>query len=265
MRDTIAGLVKSFGLVIFVVATLPLYLFGVVCSRLYLSLVRIIWRIVHHVLGYTSADEEALKWDWLHINLDTDISLPSNFIWGVATCSYQVEGGEPICNWLEWEKGTFPDGKPHVRRGEKCGAATDHYNRVTEDIGLMKQLKANSYRFGLSWEKIEPRQGYFDETVIAHYRSEIDQLIAKGIEPMITLHHFTEPLWFTKLGHFEKEENIDLILPFVKVSSCSVIVSFTAALSFTHACIHIYTHAVCYSLESLHGVRFKGEFMVHNQ
>ena len=100
--------------------------------------------------------------------------------------------------------------------GEKCGSSTDHYNRVPEDIGLMKELNVNSYRFGIAWEKIEPEQGKFDEKVLQHYNDEIDMLIAEGIEPMITLHHFTEPLWFTKLGHFEKEENIKYMLPFVE-------------------------------------------------
>jgi beta-glucosidase len=77
-------------------------------------------------------------------------------------------------------------------------------------------IKVNSYRFGLAWEKIEPTQGVFNEAAIAHYHYEIDQLLKNGIEPMITLHHFTEPLWFTDLGGFEKEANVAYMMPYVK-------------------------------------------------
>ena len=72
------------------------------------------------------------------------------------------------------------------------------------------------YRFSVEWSKIELTQGHFDEEVFQHYHDIIDELINQGLTPVITLHHFTHPLWFEKLGGFEKSENIPIFVEFSK-------------------------------------------------
>jgi beta-glucosidase len=81
---------------------------------------------------------------------------------------------------------------------------------------LIKALGLNAYRFSVEWSKIEPREGVFDTTVIRHYQDMCDSLRANGIEPVVTLHHVTNPIWFEKKGAFEKEENLPLFTDFVR-------------------------------------------------
>ena len=80
----------------------------------------------------------------------------------------------------------------------------------------MKEIGMNHYRFSIEWSKIEPRQGFFDESVIQHYRNVCDSLLLSGIKPVITLHHFTNPIWVENLGAFEKEENSEYFINFAK-------------------------------------------------
>ena len=128
--------------------------------------------------------------------------LPENFLMGSATAATQIEGGDRNNNWYDWcEKGKIID-------GTSCIRANDHWNRVEEDIGLMKSLNHEIYRMGLEWSRIEPANGKFDPDSIAHYRDEIESLIRSGIKPLVTLHHFTHPLWFCEEGEFETEKAI---------------------------------------------------------
>ena len=93
--------------------------------------------------------------------------------------------------------------------GVPAGAAAEHWERYPEDIRRMQEeIGVNSYRFSVEWSRLEPEPGRYDEDAIAHYHAVVDALIAAGITPMITLHHFTNPLWFEDLGGFEHEENI---------------------------------------------------------
>jgi beta-glucosidase len=169
-----------------------------------LAFAAIVYLIPTAYLNYTEPVEH---WDWDEIDLN-DISFPDNFIWGVASAAHQVEGGHTSNNWADWENTSFPDGRPHIARGEKCGIACDHWNRYPEDIKLMQDLGVKSYRFSVSWSKIMPQEGVIDHAVMTHYINVCDSLIAAGIQPMITLHHFCHPMWFEEKGAFEKEENI---------------------------------------------------------
>jgi hypothetical protein len=96
--------------------------------------------------------------------IDTDnISFPANFLWGTAAASYQCEGpGDkpPVdSNWSDWEPA-------NIKRGQRCGLTVDHYRRYREDIQLMSKLGCNAYRFSLAWDKIEPIEGQYDESVL---------------------------------------------------------------------------------------------------
>lgn len=148
-----------------------------------------------------------LKWDWSKIDTGK-LSFPKDFIWGVATAAHQVEGNNTNNQWYLWEHTVDATGKPKIALGQKAGIACDHWNRYSQDIALMKELGVTSYRFSLEWSRIEIREGVYDSQSIKHYQDVCDSLIANGIIPMVTLHHFTNPIWFEKKGAFEKEENI---------------------------------------------------------
>lgn len=148
------------------------------------------------------------KWDWSKIDT-SKTTFPRNFLWGTATAAHQIEGNNENTNWGEWEK------QPNkIKDASNAIRAVDGWNRAKDDIRLMKELGVNSYRFSLAWNKIEPENGKFDEAALKHYDAFIDELLANGIEPMITLHHFTHPIWFERAGAFEKEQNIADFLEF---------------------------------------------------
>lgn len=151
------------------------------------------------------------KWNWSEIDT-TQTHFPKNFIWGTATAAHQIEGNNENSNWGEWEK--LPS---RIKDGSNAKIAVDGWNRAKDDIKLMKDLGVNSYRFSLAWNKIEPEKGKFDQNALRHYDELINELKANEIEPMITLHHFTHPLWFEQLGAFEKEENIKYFVEFSEV------------------------------------------------
>ncbi len=120
-------------------------------------------------------------------------TFPKDFFWGSATASYQVEGGIDNNDWAhESSKGNVP----------VCGEATDHYSRFENDFDLAQSLKHNAHRFSIEWSRIEPEEGRFDEREIEHYREVIRALKRRGIEPFVTLWHFTLPIWFVEKGGF---------------------------------------------------------------
>ena len=129
--------------------------------------------------------------------------LPDHFLMGSATAATQIEGGDINNNWYDWCL------KGKIKDGTSCIRANDHWNRYVEDIGLMKQLNHKVYRMGLEWSRIEPEKGCFDEGAVRHYRNEISLLLENGIRPLVTLHHFTHPLWFAAEGEFESSKAVE--------------------------------------------------------
>jgi beta-glucosidase len=130
-----------------------------------------------------------------------------NFLWGSATAAYQVEGYCFNTNWHQFESAVDAQGKPKIDDGQKAGAACDEWNLYKEDIQLMKDISLNSYRFSVEWSKIEPKPGEFDESALNHYSDLVDELLKNGIEPMVTLHHFTNPIWFEEKGAFTQDDS----------------------------------------------------------
>jgi beta-glucosidase len=125
------------------------------------------------------------------------------FLWGVATSAFQLEGS-PHADWSSWD--TILSEKPDV---------THHYELYREDLGLLNNLGVNAYRFSLEWSRIQPREHSWDEKAIEHYQEIIAILRRDGIEPMVTLHHFTHPLWFIKKYPWHEDASVDKFLAFV--------------------------------------------------
>ncbi len=129
------------------------------------------------------------------------IQFPSNFFWGSATSSYQVEGNNNNVDWWVWEKAI---GK------ESSGEACRHYELYEQDFDLAKSLHHNAHRLSIEWARIEPQEGQFSQKEIQHYVDVIIALRKRGIEPMVTLHHFTNPIWFAQMGGWENPRTPEL-------------------------------------------------------
>lgn len=135
--------------------------------------------------------------------------LPEDFLLGTATASVQIEGGDKNNTWYKWcEEGRIKD-------GAHCITACDHWNRVEQDTELLKQLNVNAHRLSLEWSRIEPKPGEYSKEAIKHYRKEIKLLIKNGIKPLVTLHHFSEPLWFHDMGGWLKHGNTAYFVRYV--------------------------------------------------
>lgn len=129
---------------------------------------------------------------------------------GVAFAEFQ-NSGEQLKNaqWNEWQQK-----EAAIRTNERSGLSCDHWHRYEEDIFLIKELGCNACRFSLDWSAIEPTEGLYDQSAITHYHAELDALLAAGITPMVTLHHFVHPNWFEKKGGFERLENLHHFISF---------------------------------------------------
>ena len=121
------------------------------------------------------------------------------FLLGAATSAHQVEGNNVNndCWAMEHMKNTS--------YAEPSLDTVDHYNCYEEDIRLMAEAGLNAYRFSIEWARIEPQEGVFDENEIEHYRSVIRCCKAHGIEPIVTLHHFSSPKWIITKGGWEAD------------------------------------------------------------
>lgn len=140
-----------------------------------------------------------------------EFQLPKGFLMGSATAAAQIEGGIPNSSWAAWCR--TPG---HIRDGSDCLRATDHWNRYPADTRLMKELHHDAYRMGLEWSRIEPEDGRFDAAAVAHYRAEISLLLQNGIKPLVTLHHFSEPLWFVNMGGWENPRAAEIFTRFTR-------------------------------------------------
>lgn len=120
---------------------------------------------------------------------------PDDFRFGAATAAHQVEGGNDRSDWWDFER------EPgRIKDGSRSGAACEHYARFREDIGLLGALSLTAYRFSVEWARVEPEPGRIDGAALAHYAEVVDACLSAGVEPCVTLHHFTLPRWFAAQG-----------------------------------------------------------------
>ncbi len=134
---------------------------------------------------------------------------PEGFLWGTACSSYQCEGGNTNNQWYRWEQ------QGHIRTGERCAEAVNWWKRAESDFALAEQMGNNALRLSLEWSRIEPTEGHWDIEVLDRYRAMFTDLRNRHIKPIVTLHHFTEPLWFADLGGFAHEDNLRFFVRYV--------------------------------------------------
>ena len=134
----------------------------------------------------------------------------TSFLLGAATAAHQVEGNNTNSDCWAMEQ------MEHTAYVEPSLDAVDHYNRYEEDIRLMAEAGLNVYRFSLEWARIEPREGVFEEKEIKHYRSVIRCCKEYGIAPIVTLHHFSSPIWIITKGGWEAESVVEDFAKYVR-------------------------------------------------
>ena len=119
---------------------------------------------------------------------------PPGFLIGASTAAHQIEGGNVNSTWWGFE---HAEGSPVA---EPSGDAADSYHRWRDDIDVLAEVGLDAYRFSVEWARVEPEPGLVSRAALAHYRRIVDGLLERGIEPVVTLHHFTEPRWFGRAG-----------------------------------------------------------------
>lgn len=131
------------------------------------------------------------------------MTFEKGFLIGAATAAHQVEGNNIHSDYWAQEQ------MPHSSFQEPSGEACDHYNRYEEDIQMLAEAGLNAYRFSVEWARIEPEEGKFDEAEIEHYRKVIACCRKHGVEPVVTLMHFTSPVWLIQKGGWEAESTVE--------------------------------------------------------
>ncbi len=131
---------------------------------------------------------------------DASFDFPKGFLWGAATSSHQVEGANTKNDWWQWEQAG--------RVKEKSQDACRQFELFRNDFDIAKSLHHNAHRLSIEWSRVEPEAGRWDEAAIGHYQEALRALRVRGLEPIVTLHHFTNPVWFSKLGGWKSDECI---------------------------------------------------------
>ena len=126
---------------------------------------------------------------------------PRGFLWGTATAAHQVEGYNTNNNWYAWEQ------QPgHIVNGQHSGAACDWWNgRWREDLQRAAEGGQNAHRFSVEWSRIQPAPDRWDESALDRYITMLRSMKEMGLEPLLTLHHFTDPLWLSDQGGWEND------------------------------------------------------------
>ena len=137
---------------------------------------------------------------------------PRGFLWGTATASHQVEGQNKNNNWHAWEQE-----EGHILHGHKSGLACDWWSgRWREDFDRAAESGQNAHRLSVEWSRIQPKPDRWDESALDRYREILIGLVERDMLPMVTLHHFTNPLWLEEIGGWENPQVVELFETFVR-------------------------------------------------
>lgn len=179
------------------------------------------------------------------------LSFPKKFLWGAATSAHQIEG-DTHNQWTVWEfENTislatrssyhFEDLEcwPRIKAAAKdpnnyvSAKGVDHYNRYEQDFDLLTKMNMNAFRFSIEWSRVEPKDGAWNVEAIEHYKEYVKQLKKRNIEPVVTLFHFTLPVWFAEMGGFEKRSNVRYFTRFARkiISELGINVRFIVTLN----------------------------------
>ncbi|MGD9099911.1 MAG: family 1 glycosylhydrolase [Anaerolineae bacterium] len=126
---------------------------------------------------------------------------PEGFLWGTTTAAQQVEGGNVNNDWWRWEQ------KGYIKDGRSSRVACNWWQDAAPDLDRLADMGQNALRLSLEWSRIEPREGQWDDAALDRYRELLTGLRQRGIEPMVTLHHFSTPQWFVDQGGWENEKS----------------------------------------------------------
>jgi beta-glucosidase len=138
----------------------------------------------------------------------TSDAFPPGFQWGTATAAHQIEGGNWNNDWWMWEH------DPASPCTEPSGDACDSWHRWDDDVALVADLGLGTYRFSVEWSRIEPEEGEWSTAAVDRYRRQCEALLARGIEPTVTFHHFTTPRWVVAAGGWEDPATADRFAAF---------------------------------------------------
>ena len=162
------------------------------------------------------------------------LQFPKRFLWGAATSAHQVEG-DTHNQWTVWELenakskaaqakfqwGDLPNWSQIETEAADpnnyvSGKGTAHYKLFMQDFDLLEEMNLNAFRFGIEWSRVEPNEGGWSVEAITYYKAYVRELRRRGVEPMVTLFHFTLPLWFVEKGGFEKRSNSKYFVRFAE-------------------------------------------------
>lgn len=138
------------------------------------------------------------------------LAFPEGFLWGAATAAHQVEGGNANNDWWAFEQ--HPGA---IWQGQRSSGACDWWANAERDFDLMAEMGHNTHRLSVEWSRIEPEEGRFDPKAVARYREMLSGLRSRGIEPMVTLFHFSSPLWLAAQGGWRNPAAVEHFRRFV--------------------------------------------------
>jgi len=162
------------------------------------------------------------------------LRFPKHFLWGVSTSAHQVEGGNHN-QWSVWELENakslatqapyhygdlenWPVIKTAAKNPENyvSGLAVNHKELYLADFDLAQKMHLTAWRFSIEWSRVQPDEGAWDVAAIQYYRDYIAALKQRGLEPVMTLFHYTLPVWFAEKGGFSKRSNVRYFTHFVE-------------------------------------------------
>lgn len=143
--------------------------------------------------------------------LEATFHFPRGFLWGSAASSHQVEGYNTNNQWWNWE---LQPGR--IKNGDRSEAACSWWSgRWKDDFDRAAECDQNAFRFSIEWSRVQPVRAHWDETAIDRYREMARGLKERDMTALVTLHHFSDPLWLAEEGGWENPEVIDLFAAYV--------------------------------------------------
>lgn len=131
------------------------------------------------------------------------LEFPVDFVWGTAAAAHQCEGGNWNNDWWAWEH------DPRSPCVHVSGDAIDHYHRFEQDFAMLGSYGHNANRFSIEWARVEPEPGEFSLAALDHYSRVLDSVLTNGMQPYVTLHHFSSPRWVAADGGWANPEIVD--------------------------------------------------------